>query len=601
VQSGLLFTSINTIRSNLQHLVNSTPGALVSIITFDDTVHFYRFDPQDIQFPDQVCMPDVDDPFIPLAPHELLKPLSQFYAQIDGLLDRILSLYSMPTREHSCGGAALANSIELLEECGGQVLYFSGQVPTLGVGAFTSNQLSYRNTNMSDIESTRSPFYKQLAERCSPSSSSSSFSSSSSERRGVCVDVFCSATSNGTTDASNLSLVTTKSGGHLYQYSLAPNSIDLQQLSCDVWRVLTRFTARNCKAKIRASKGLEVAELFAPWGKNRDLYGGGFNVPALSADSNFIFTFTHMDQIHSKKAYVQFACLYTNAVGQGVIRVQTLGVPVANSISNMFRHTDVDVVTSLLMRQAALKMLRGQGHPRQSLVTSCVNMLLSYRTNCATTTAAGQLILPESLKMLPLFALTMLKMPALRTGTVKFDIRVASLVKMLAMQLPHSVTEMYPRIYSINPLPLNSGKPTGVENHFHLPTNISCSADKLEPDGAYLVQRGTKLFLWMFDHKNIPEDFCNDLWGIPWVPPTTDPLTLQFSDSDFSQRVQNMVSQLRFETPGVAEMPFRVVIANTPDESFVRNCLIEDENLGEASYVNFLCSLHREVQLKLEN
>ena len=267
----------------------------------------------------------------------------------------------------------------------------------------------------------------------------------------------------------------------------------------------------------------------------------------------------------------------------------------------MFRHTDVDVVSSLLMRQAALKMLRGQGHPKQSLINCCVNMLLSYRTNCATTTSSGQLILPESLKMLPLFALAMLKMPALRKGTVKFDLRVANLVQMLSIQLSHSVTMLYPRIYSLNPLPLEAGKPTGIENYVHLPTNIPCSADKMDIDGAYLVHRGTKLFLWMFDHKNIPEDFCRELWRIPWVAPQTDPMTLQFSDSDFSQRVQAMIRQIRLETPGVAEMPFRIVVANTPDESFARHCLVEDENLGETSYVNFLCSLHREVQLKLDN
>ena len=48
-------------------------------------------------------------------------------------------------------------------------------------------------------------------------------------------------------------------------------------------------------------------------------------------------------------------------------------------------------------------------------------------------------------------------------------------------------------------------------------------------------------------------------------------------------------------------MPFGVVTPHSQAEVFVRNCMTEDENLGEPSYVDFLCALHRDVQLKMDH
>ena len=43
-------------------------------------------------------------------------------------------------------------------------------------------------------------------------------------------------------------------------------------------------------------------------------------------------------------------------------------------------------------------------------------MLFTYRKMCASNTAAGQLILPESLKLLPLYVLSLTKSGLLRAG-----------------------------------------------------------------------------------------------------------------------------------------------------------------------------------------
>lgn len=42
---------------------------------------------------------------------------------------------------------------------------------------------------------------------------------------------------------------------------------------------------------------------------------------------------------------------------------------------------------------------------REQATNLCINILLSYRKFCATVSSSGQLILPEALKLLPLYTL----------------------------------------------------------------------------------------------------------------------------------------------------------------------------------------------------
>jgi protein transport protein SEC24 len=46
----------------------------------------------------------------------------------------------------------------------------------------------------------------------------------------------------------------------------------------------------------------------------------------------------------------------------------------------------------------------------------CVRILTAYRKHCASSAAPGQLILPESFKMLPLISLSLKKSQVLRKG-----------------------------------------------------------------------------------------------------------------------------------------------------------------------------------------
>jgi len=53
---------------------------------------------------------------------------------------------------------------------------------------------------------------------------------------------------------------------------------------------------------------------------------------------------------------------------------------------------------------------------KDNLIARCANMLAVYRKHCATPSSAGQLILPECMKLLPLYINCLLKSDALSGG-----------------------------------------------------------------------------------------------------------------------------------------------------------------------------------------
>lgn len=68
--------------------------------------------------------------------------------------------------------------------------------------------------------------------------------------------------------------------------------------------------------------------------------------------------------------------------------------------------------------------------PAQAVTGAAVGVLAAYRRHCASQSSSAQLILPEALKLMPLYALALLKSPALGCAysclTVPTDARIAS-------------------------------------------------------------------------------------------------------------------------------------------------------------------------------
>ena len=104
-------------------------------------------------------------------------------------------------------------------------------------------------------------------------------------------------------------------------------------------------------------------------------------------------------------------------------------------------------------------------------------MLATYRKHCANPSMPGQLILPECLKLLPLFVNCILRSDAI-SGSQELtpDDRSWTMYTMMTMAVEASVHYFYPKLTPI------AGP--GVEPDNLAP--IRCTQEKLRADSAYI-------------------------------------------------------------------------------------------------------------------
>jgi len=321
----------------------------------------------------------------------------------------------------------------------------------------------------------------------------------------------------------------------------------------------------------------------------------------LSVDSTAVFVLSHTERIEGQKyMYLQAACLYTNRVGQRLIRVHTLQLPATTSLSNVFRYTEVDSVTITLLKEAAAGALSCRESFKEKLTNSCVDMLHAYRVNCASMTSSGQLILPESLKLLPLYIGAIRKMAAFRTGSdARLDEKVAYLIKMLALPIAQVAPLVYPLVYTIGPLSERAGFPTGVGDHVYMPSTVACTSDKLSPESVYLIDNGIALYLYICE--KVTPDLLEEFLGVNSLAELASVLAqTEAALTTNIGRIVAIVQQIRRVKVRMPWQPLIVVPAGTPEEARCLSMLSEDRVGHEMPYVDFLCHIHKRVQNKLE-
>jgi len=281
-----------------------------------------------------------------------------------------------------------------------------------------------------------------------------------------------------------------------------------------------------------------------------------------------------------------------------LIRVHTLQLPVTSSLSNVFRYTEIDTVTNVLIKQAAHSALSGNGNFKEKLTKSCVDMLHAYRVNCASMTSAGQLILPESLKLLPLYVGSIRKMPAFRSGSeIRADDRLAALIRVLGLPLALTAPCVYPRVYTMLPLPDRAGNRTEVGDNVHMPPTIACSSDKLAPDRIYLVDTGALLRLYI--REEVSSEVLQQVFGVSAADEVADVLCRPEEElSEEAVRILAVVWQIRRERTRLPWQPLSIVVSGAPEESKLLASICEDRVAGEMNYVDFLCHVHKMVQNK---
>jgi len=378
--TGLFETVIQTVRKSLLTLPGQ-PRTKVGIMTFDNTLHYYTFNPNSEETR-MVVVGDVSDPYAPVPEHCWLVDISDGTSKIEAALDLIEQVHgekkeeldrlkkseedknrtgpmstadkfnedvahAATTKFQDCAcGSAIASAYDALKDIGGRIILVQSSLPTTGTGILVGReQGKLYGTDMEREMWTFQPgnpaamFYKNLAEKCASAQ--------------VSVDIFVAT--SVFTDVATIGCLPALTGGQLRRFLTSPK-VDSNKLSAELSHTLNRGSGFEAVMKVRTSQGMHVSEIL---GNASSRPGAEVDLAIIHEDQAVAFTLDYSGEAlkEGENAYLQVAVLYTNMKGARVVRVHNLAVPVTSSLVSIFKHADLETTTCVLKNTACRDIL----------------------------------------------------------------------------------------------------------------------------------------------------------------------------------------------------------------------------------------------------
>ncbi|KAM4808975.1 protein transport protein Sec24B isoform 2-T2 [Rhinophrynus dorsalis] len=576
VESGYLKFFSQSLLDNLDKLRGDS-RTKIGFITFDSTVHFYNLQ-EGLSQPQMLIVSDVDDIFLP-AFDGLLVNLHESMELIKDLLTALPNMFTSTRETHSALGPALQGAFKLMSSTGGRISVFQTQLPSLGAGLLHSREDPNQRSSTKGVQhlGPATDFYKKLALDCSG--------------HQTAVDLFL--LSSQYSDLASLACVSKYSAGCIYYYPSfhhTQNPALADKLKKDLDHYLTRKIGFEAVMRIRCTRGLSIhtfhGNLFV---RSTDL----LSLANVNEDAGFAVQMSIEDSLtDSSLACFQVALLYTSSTGQRRIRVHTLCLPIVSTLPDVFAGADVQAVTCLLANMAVDRSISSSlSDARDALVNAVVDSLSSYSSTLSNL-QQSTLVAPHSLRLFPLYILALLKQKAFRTGTcTRLDDRVFAMCQMKYQPLAHLMKMIHPNLYRIDRL-TNEGSILVNDMAVPQPPLQSLSAEKLSREGAFLMDSGSTLYLWV--GRNCSPSFLNDVLGFPNYASVPQKLTsLPQLDTLSSERTRNFISWL---TEGSPLNPVLYVIKDdsAAKTNFFQH-LIEDRTEAAFSYYEFLLHIQKQI------
>ncbi|KAK0143071.1 Protein transport protein Sec24A [Merluccius polli] len=573
VETGYLNVVCQSLLDNISALPGDT-RTKVGFITFDSTVHFYNLQ-EGLSQPQMLIVSDIEDIFLP-TPDSLLVNLNECK---EDLLKSLPHIFEKTMETQSALGPALQAAFKLLSPTGGRVSVFQTQLPNLGAGALKSREDPNQRASAKDIQhlAPATDFYKKLALDCSG--------------QQVSVDLFLLSAQY--CDLASLGCISRYSAGSVYYYPSyhhQHNPSQVERFQKDLKRYLTRKIGFEAVMRIRCTKGLSIHTFHGNFFvRSTDL----LSLPNVNPDAGFAVQMSIEENLVDMQVVsFQAALLYTSSKGERRIRVHTLCLPVVNSLSDIFAGADVQAVTGLLASMAVDRSVSASlGDARDAMTNAAIDSLASYRHSVLTIQQPG-LLAPACLRLFPLYVLALLKQKAFRTGTsTRLDDRVFSMCQLKFQPLAYAMLMIHPALYRLDDL-TDQGALNISERTIPQPRELQLSVEKLCREGAFLMDAGSVMHLWV--GRSCNPNFLTQVLGVPnYAALPQNMYQLPELDTAESQRTRAFIGWLREQRPFYPSL--HIIRDDSQQKGDFMQNMIEDRTESALSYYEFLLHIQQQI------
>ncbi|UYV79481.1 SEC24C [Cordylochernes scorpioides] len=478
----------------------NSPRLKVGFVTYSNVVHFYNiswgsvegwlnclvfdhYDPEWLQGgaqPKLLTVPDVADMFMPLLTGFLVS-LDEAESALDSLLELIPTIFGETKETETILGPVIQAGYEALKaaNCAGKLFIFHSSLPIAEAPGKLKNR---------DDRKLLGTDKEKLGQQC--------------VGVGCCVDLFLFPSAY--MDVATLGQVCKLTGGHVYKYQYFQSDVDGEQFLEDLRRDVEQQIGFDAVMRVRTSQGIRPTDFYG-----HHYMSNTTDIELAGIDSSHALSvqIKYDDKLVDEEcAYIQAALLYTSSTGQRRLRIHNLVLPTCNQMADLFRNCEQDTIMNYLAKDCVSKLVDQSSKAiKDKVIALAANMLGCYRKQCANSTSVGQLILPECMKLMPLYVNCLLKSDGI-SGSAEMltDDRSLAMYSMGCMSVETSAGYLYPRL-----LPLHEVNPDSSE----MPVALRCSREKVKEEGAYLLENGQLLFLYV--GMGISPDWVMAVFNVP--------------------------------------------------------------------------------------
>lgn len=583
--------SLSSVRSGLLHILcpyikdvilpSLAPETRVGFITYDRELHFYNCRAT-LAAPQMMIVSDLGGPdasaenevFVPMVDGFLVK-LSESKTVVELLLDSLPTLFSESKESELVLAPVVEAIVEALKSSNtcGKLFMFHTSLPNSITCAGHLKMRDDKRLLGTDKEKTllsaASDYYgAQLGKRC--------------VEAGLSVDLFLMP--NQYCDVATLGDLCRKTAGQIYKYDFFMADTHGQRLCEDLGYAVQLTTALDGVMKVRTSTGIRPVDYLG----NFSMYGNDIELAGMQRNQSLCVELKHDDKLNeNSKVYIQAALLYTTRQGQRRIRIHNLSLSVCTQYSQLFTSCELDTLVNYMAKLAARSVLvTNPKSIRESMIAQISNILAIYRKNCTQSASRGQFILPETLKLLPVFANSLLKSDAISGAqNINTDDRSWLMYRLMSMDVSSTYAYFYPRLIPVHDLTAPSP----------IPASIRCIYERLRNDGIYLLENGLVMYLWI--GVNADPNHIQNLFGVPASQQiNVEKCKILEIDTPISINLRNIIRLINDQRK--THMKLIVVRQQDNLEIFFKNYLVEDKGLSQTSmsYVDFLYLLHKEIK-----
>ncbi|KAG7243338.1 hypothetical protein INR49_011794 [Caranx melampygus] len=542
IKSGLVKLICNELKTLLEKLPREdgveSSAVKVGFVTYNKILHFYNVKSALAQ-PQMMVVSDTADMFVPLLDGFLVN-YHDSKAVIYNLLDQIPDMFADTNESETVFAPVIQAGVEAFKaaECSGKLFIFHSSMPTAEAPGKLKNRDDKKLVNTEKEKTLFQPLkgvYEQLSKDC--------------VAQGCCVE----------TD-----------GEHF-----------LRDLRKDVQKSI----GFDAIMRVRTSTGFRATDFFGAIHMNNTT---DIEMAAVDCDKAVTVEFKHDDTLNEETgALIQCALLYTTVGGQRRLRIHNLSLNCSSQLSQLYQSCETDSLINFFAKTAYRAILNQPlKNVREILVNQTAHMLACYRKNCASPSAASQLILPDAMKVFPVYMNSLMKTaPLVGSTELSTDDRAHQRLAVMGMGVEETQLLLYPRLIPLHNMDVSSDT---------LPAPVRCSEERLADSGMFLLENGHSMFLWLGQAS--PPDLIQSIFNLPSLAHLQGHMSaLPELDNPMSKKVCSLISGLLEKRPN--SMKLLIVRQKDKPEMLFRQFLVEDKGLhGGASYMDFLCYVHREIR-----